>query len=105
MDLGNRTLDAWLKDAPKECYKREQAIDYYTHYKKLEDYLLENVHKEVTVGANLENQDELLNDHGPDHIKKGIEKATELVECNTCELNPREVYLLLSAISISEFAY
>ncbi len=102
MNLGNCTLDVWLKDAPKECYKREQIIDYYTHYKKLEEYLLENVHKEVTVGAHLENQDELLNDHGPDHIKKVIEKATELVECNTCKLNPLEVYLLLSAIQLHD---
>lgn len=102
MDLDNQTLEAWLEHPPKESYPLEKEIDYYTHYKKLKDYLIENVHKEVTAGANLENQDELLNDHGPDHIEKVIEKATNLVECNDCKLNPLETYLLLCAIQLHD---
>ncbi len=102
MDLDNRTLEVWLEKAPKESYPLEKVIDYYSLYKKLKDYLSANIHKEVTVGANLHKQDELLNDHGIGHIEKVIEKASKLVECKDCDLRPLEVYLLLCAIQLHD---
>lgn len=102
MDLNNKTLVDWLKDAPSECYPQRKEVDYFTHYKKLKDYLNDNVHKEVTIGANLKDPDILLNDHGPEHIETVISRASYLVDCESCTLNPYEVYLLLCSIELHD---
>jgi hypothetical protein len=43
-----------------------------------------------------------LNDHGPDHIDKVIERASNLVDCKDCDLSPFEVYLLLISIQVHD---
>jgi len=83
MNLDNRTLETWLEKPPEDSFPLGKIIDYSTHYEKLKSYLATNVHKEVTTGANLETQDELLNDHGLDHIEKVIEKWRTPILCTT----------------------
>jgi len=102
MDLQNKTLIEWLDNAPKELYPLHKKTDFHAHYIKLEDYLNENVHKEVTIGANLVNPEMLLNDHGPEHIETVISRASYLVGSTTCQLTPYETYLLLCCIQLHD---
>ena len=102
MDLKNKTLEDWLQNPPVSAYPLKKRVDYYTHYKKLKDYLLTEVHDQVTLGASLKNPDILINDHGPDHIATVIERATRLVECTECSLSPLEVYFLLMSIQLHD---
>jgi len=101
MDIGNRTIEDWLEDAKGKEYPFGKKKDYSTPYKTIKSYL-DNIHKQVTTGANLENQKELLNNHGPEHIEKVIEKTTELVDCKSCDLTPYEIYILLSSIQLHD---
>ena len=102
MNLENKLLPEWLKTVPDEYFPHYKKIDLYTQYKKLKDYLLENVHKEVTIGANLKDPDMLLNDHGPDHIETVISRASYLVDDCSCNLTPYEVYFLLCCIELHD---
>ena len=101
MELNNKTLVEWLKDAPKELYPQQKKVDYYTDYAKLQKYLLP-IHKEVTTGANLQDSTILLNDHGPDHIETVISRASFLVDGCKCQLKPYEVYILLCCIQLHD---
>jgi hypothetical protein len=102
MNLKNQTLEDWLYKAKDREYKFGKKINYFAHYTKLKDYLTANIHNDVTIGANLKNQNELLNDHGSSHIDKVIEKASNLVDCKGCRLTPLEIYILLSAIQLHD---
>lgn len=102
MELDNKTLVEWLRDAPAELYPQHRKIDHHAHYVKLRDFLLDNVHKEVTIGANLIDPEVLLNDHGPEHIDTVISRASYLVSCTSCNLNPYEVYILLCCIQLHD---
>jgi len=102
MNLKNQTLENWLYKARDREYNLGKKINYNAHYEKLKEWLMANVHNEVTTGANLQNQKELLNDHGPNHIDKVIEKASNLVDCKGCKLSPLEIYILLAAIQLHD---
>lgn len=102
MELDNKTLVEWLRDAPAELYPQCKKIDHHSHYVKLRDYLIDNVHNEVTFGANLIDPEVLLNDHGPGHIDTVISRASYLVSCTSCSLNPYEVYILLCCIQLHD---
>lgn len=102
MELNNKLLPEWLKSAPAELYPQGKYEDFYTHYKKLSEYLNDNVHKEVTYGANLRDSEILLNDHGVDHIKTVISRASYLVDHCNCNLSPYEVYILLCCIELHD---
>ena len=102
MDLKNRTLEDWLKDAPDAAYQYGKKIDFYSPYKTLKDYLKREVHSQVNLGANLKDPDILINDHGSDHVDAVIERATSLVCSETCELSPLEVFMLLVAIQLHD---
>lgn len=102
MNLNNKQLPDWLKDAPASCYPQEQWVDYYTHYNKLRLYLKEKVHDQVTVGANLKDPNITLNDHGPKHIETVISRASYLVSDCECILTPYEVYILLCCIELHD---
>jgi hypothetical protein len=43
-----------------------------------------------------------LTDHGPDHVKTVIRRASQLAEHQRCELSPYEVYILLVGIHIHD---
>jgi len=43
-----------------------------------------------------------LTDHGPDHVKTVIRRASQLAEQQSCDLSPYEVYILLVGIHIHD---
>jgi hypothetical protein len=101
MDLEHKTLEDWLRNPPRGAYPFGKKVDYYSRYKALKDYLVQ-IHKQVTLGANLKNPDMLINDHGPDHIDTVIERATILARSKKCELTAYEVYMLLASIQMHD---
>lgn len=66
-------------------------------YKNTEDYLYEDVHKDVVVGAALHG-DGLLNDHGKSHVKMVIQRAGLILGDRIEGLGGYEIFLLLLAI-------
>lgn len=102
MDLKNQPLNEWLQKAPASCYPHKKKVDHYTQYKKLKDYLFDNVHKDVTIGANLKDPGILLNDHGPEHIETVIRRASDLIHNSKCSLTPYESYILLCCIEVHD---
>ena len=102
MDLNNQTLDKWLSKPPKKSFKYKKRIDYASRYNTLKQYLIKNVHKNVVLGANLKEPTILLNDHGIEHIETVIERASEVVAADKCDLNALEVYILLVCIQMHD---
>lgn len=97
MNLNNLTLEGWLEHAPVEQFPGGGRINYPRRYAQTAEYLNENAHAEVNIGAAIRDGG-LLTDHGPNHIKTVIQRASELVSADTCNLTPYEVYILLCAI-------
>lgn len=102
MDLNNQQLPDWLMNADESLYPQQKKIDFFTHYNKLRLYLEENVHREVTAGANLIDPEIFLNDHGIEHIETVISRASYLVSDCECKLTPYEVYILLCCIQLHD---
>jgi hypothetical protein len=102
MELNNQKLPEWLQSAPAELYPQGKHEDFYTPYISLKTYLNDNIHKEVTIGANLVDPDILLNDHGIEHIETVISRASYLVACSSCNLTPYETYILLCCIQLHD---
>lgn len=104
MKLNGKSLEAWLKakdsKSPKS-FPGKGSVRYYARYQGIEDYLNANVHNIVNQLAMLEDGG-FLTDHGPKHIEKVIDKASQLVSHEACELTPYEVYLLLVAIQLHD---
>lgn len=97
MDIKNLTLDQWLLSvAPKEQFPGH-GRDYPTMYSNMANYLISHAHSAVNIGALLKDGD-LLTDHGPEHIKTVIQRASQLVASKRCELSAYEVFILLAAI-------
>ena len=68
------------------------------NYKYIEDYMNEHCHPNATVGAAV-NDDGLLTDHGPDHVRMVTQNAKQLIgDLSLRKLNGYEIYLLLLAI-------
>lgn len=110
MNLQNDTIEDWLKEPPGDCLKRGgDTTPFYSKYDTFKEYLDKNLHNEVTKQAIFheylqdKNRDEIifLNDHGPNHIKTVIQRASELL-CHECKLNAREVFLVLNAIQVHD---
>lgn len=112
MNLGKGTLEDWLKNPPAdaEFKKGGDTYPFYSKYDGFKDYLNKNIHNETTKGAiivEIQNSSDYnkitwLNDHGPEHIKTVVQRASLLVESNECALNPKEVFILLNAIQIHD---
>ena len=111
MNLGHGTLEDWLKNPPVEQLKKGgDSYPFYSNYDSFKNYLNNNLHKEVTKASIIADikasvdYDKItwLNDHGPEHIKAVIQRASILVEAISCELNAREVFILLNAIQVHD---
>ena len=102
MDLSNKTLDIWLKDAPESEYKFGQHIDFYRKYLNLREYCDKNIYPHISLGANLKDRTVFLNDHGIEHIKTVLRRASELVLASKCKLTPKEVFYLICAILLHD---
>lgn len=112
MDLSNLTLEDWLKNPPEKSMKRGgDAFPYSAKYETFKDYVTTKVHNTVTKQAiwheykQGKDKDTIiyLNDHGPEHIKTVIERASQLVNNkDICDLNPKEVFFLLNGIQMHD---
>jgi hypothetical protein len=101
MDLPNQTLDRWLETAPANEFPYNGNINYHLRYRQIDEYLNNNVHPHVTPGAMLQDGG-FLTDHGPEHIRTVIHRASELVKSRNCRLTGYEVYILLVAIHLHD---
>lgn len=97
MNLKGKTLDEWLKQAKDKDFPNNNRDRYFTRYENWANYLYNNVHSQVNAGSQIADGG-YLTDHGPDHVKTVILRASELVSANSCHLTGYEVYLLLGAI-------
>ncbi len=104
MKLDNITLEHWLENPPSGSFRNNKVVNYYHNYMVIKKYLIENVYKDVTPSANLKEKavGMFYNDHGIDHVNTVIDRASELVKSEYCELNAKEVYFLLCAILIHD---
>ena len=104
MDLNGKNLDGYLEDAQVNsptCFPGSGSVNYFRRYKTIEEWLKNNVHQHVGVGA-LYKDGAFLTDHGPKHVATVIERASRLAESRPCTLQPYEVYLLLVAIQLHD---
>ena len=104
MNLKNKTLDLWLEKQKKKDFPGHGDIDYYGRYVSIENHLNKHIHRHVTAIASIKDGG-YLTDHGPDHIKNVIRKASELVNSPEFEITPYEVYLLLVAIHLHDVGH
>ena len=78
-----------------------EALGEFTgHYDELTRHLC-NTQRDVTAGA-VAIDGGLLTDHGPEHVRTVINRASQLVRTNRCDLSHYEVYLLLAAIQLHD---
>ena len=73
---------------------------YESKYTTLEDNVAE-VHRDVTPGA-VAADGGFLTDHGPEHIRTVIARASQLASAEKCDLSHYEVFLLLAAIHLHD---
>ncbi len=104
MKLDNITLEHWLEAPPADKFRNGKIINYYHSYMVIKKYLIDNVYKDVASAANLKEKEEGMyyNDHGIGHVDTVIDRASELVKSEYCDLNAKEVYFLLCAILIHD---
>lgn len=101
MDLDGRTLRDWLGTASRDKFPGAGTPDYWKRYQALEDHLNTYVHKFVNAGAMIADGG-YLTDHGPDHIRTVIQRASELASAQRFWLQPYEVYLFCVAAHIHD---
>jgi hypothetical protein len=101
VELKGKTLDAWLVRTRSTQFPRYGNVNYGNRYQSVAEYLNNNVHPLVTMSANAIDGG-FLTDHGPDHIKTVILRASQLVAAADCELTPYEIYLLITAIHLHD---
>jgi hypothetical protein len=104
MDLKNGDLESWLEEQDKKKFPQNGKVDYCKQYALAAEYLNNNVHKHVNPFAVLKDGG-FLTDHGPDHIKTVIKRASDLVSTTEFDLEPYEVYLLLMAIHFHDVGH
>lgn len=99
MKLKEANLVEWLRRQKVSEFPGGRG--YFRSYEALEEYLTKEVHPFVGVGAALRSG-VFLNDHGPDHVRTVVERASKLVAAASCDLSAYEVYLLLAAIQVHD---
>lgn len=112
MRLNDRRLDEWLKWHPGKSKPSQEKAGFARRYENIAQRLRDAHTTAVAsaVAAEARRQAErgeeidpgLLTDHGPDHIERVIERATELVSSGGVELSAREVFMLLVAIQLHD---
>lgn len=94
MELDGKMLPEWL--AIQDQSEFPHGFEYRSGYVTLAHQLEQTVHKEVTP-TNIRLDGGYLTDHGPDHIRKLIDRISALLRAGTGSLTPYEAYLLLVA--------
>jgi hypothetical protein len=97
MDQRPDNLEEFLKVAPKQDFPGGGATDYHSRFVDIQNYLNQHVHPHVNAMAML-HEDGYLTDHGPEHVKMVIRRASKLAERKELNLSPYEAYVLLASI-------
>ncbi len=92
-------LEKTLKSTPKAEFPGMRS--YTSRYTQIAEFLEREVHPYVQMGALLEDGI-FLNDHGAEHVRTVIERASQLVSAQDFDLTGYEVYLLLAAIQLHD---
>lgn len=101
MNLENKQLDDWLLTC-RDYGAFPYSFDYPSKYRTISNDLNTWIHDNVNAGAQSVDGTFLTN-HGVNHIKTLIDRATKFVDGNDfCILTPFEVYILLLAIHIHD---
>jgi hypothetical protein len=99
-DLKNETLESWFKKRHTGDFDGLRT-NYVARYNTLEDFLKNDVHPLVAIGAATKDGI-FLNEHGPAHVATVIKRASELISSGTGTLSAYEVYILLAAIQLHD---
>lgn len=101
--LSDKLLNEWLLDQPVDKFPGRGKPDYLKQYLALEEYFNTEVHPQVMAAAAAVDSS-LLTDHGPDHIRKVIARASSLLAHQDAgtKLSPYEAYLLLVSIHLHD---
>jgi hypothetical protein len=97
MNINGKSIDEWLLECSLSDFPLHGVRKYPEMYSNLADHLYAFIHPEVNQGA-LMNDGHLLTDHGPEHVKTVIRRASQLVAAPNCTISPYEAYILLVAI-------
>ncbi len=111
--LVKKSLPAWLEKQHQlrpDQFPTTDGPAYPNRYMDLASYLDDRVLKHVNVGALLsqlgtnsaQNDVMLLTDHGPEHIRRVIERASDVLRETRTPLSPYEGFLLLAAIHLHD---
>ena len=77
--------------------------DYNTQFQNLQNHLNKYYHPQVTAAAAISDGSGFLTDHGPEHIKTVIRRASEILKTSLKDsLTCYEKYLLLAAIHVHD---
>lgn len=111
----DKRLDIWLDKQKDDYFPECSSGSYKTRYKEVAGYLNKNVHTEVEKRALFESIKkciknetvdpeavDYLNNHGPGHVAKVIDRASDLLQASKCSLSPYEGYLLLMSIQFHD---
>jgi hypothetical protein len=89
-------LDDWLKAQNSQSFPGDGKVNYPQRYQQVADWLNQNIHPHVEKGMLLL-EGGFLTDHGPNHIKTVIRRASQLVVAPNGKMSPYEAYLFLMA--------
>lgn len=101
LDRSNNLEQWFLSLKKKDLDKFPSKDDYIIRYSFLSEEFYKKIDSYVVLSAN-SRDNMFLNDHGKEHIKKVIQKASELLISQRCDLEPYEAYILLMAIHIHD---
>jgi hypothetical protein len=77
--------------------------DYSTQFQNLQNHLNDYYHKHVTAAATISDGGGFLTDHGPEHIKTVIQRASDILRKSpAASLSCYETYILLVAIHVHD---
>lgn len=93
-------LEDWFTSLNNDKFPGK--VDYISKYKTIRSYMNDEIHSEIKAIVVKIINDTYLNDHGEKHIKKVIEKASELLKHSIKYLSPYETFFLLLAIQIHD---
>src|SRR5438874_2173405 len=75
--------------------------NYFHRYSSIREHLVAQVFSHVTAGAIIIDGG-YLTDHGDEHVRTVIERASHLARADACALTPYESYVLLVAIHLHD---
>lgn len=103
MNLGQfKTLEEYFLNLDgNKSYIFPSNENYVVRYAYMSEQFNKKIHPYVQMGA-ISYDGGYLNDHGPEHIKKVILRASELLKDTEEKLTEYEIYILLMAIHIHD---